>query len=476
MASYTWEQKVRAVERYLSCGGRALDVIRELGYPGCAGSLLRWVRAMAPGGREAVRRRPVPRGVREALLEACASGAMTQTEAAGLAGVDPSAVAHWKRRMSLEGREPVMRDGDAPMDARVELERVRVELERARAELERTRAELAALAAGLERDRAESRELGIELALRRGALELVGKGRGADPENLTRREKAILVRGTSEAFGLPVAVLLARVGLARSTYFHQLRAMARPDRDEGLLALVREAFENSGRRYGYRRVWLELRGAGIVVSAKRVMRLMTRHGLVPPLKRARRYSSYRGEIGGGAPANLVNRDFHAEAPNRLWVTDITEFRIPAGKAYLSPVIDCHDGMPVAWTIGTRPDAELANRMLREACSTLGDGERPVIHSDRGCHYRWPGWIGICEEHGLTRSMSAKGCSPDNAAAEGFFGRLKQEFFHERDFTGVTMDEFIRRLDEYMVWYRDERIKLEYGTSITRRRHQLGLVA
>ena len=89
-----------------------------------------------------------------------------------------------------------------------------------------------------------------------------GKRRGADPENLTRREKAILVRGTSEAFGLPVAVLLARVGLARSTYFHQLRAMARPDRDEGLLALVREAFENSGRRYGYRRVWLELRGRG----------------------------------------------------------------------------------------------------------------------------------------------------------------------------------------------------------------------
>ena len=62
VASYTWEQKVRAVERYLSCGGRALDVIRELGYPGCVGSLLRWVRAMAPGGREAVRRRPVPRG------------------------------------------------------------------------------------------------------------------------------------------------------------------------------------------------------------------------------------------------------------------------------------------------------------------------------------------------------------------------------------------------------------------------------
>ena len=65
-------------------------------------------------------------------------------------------------------------------------------------------------------------------------------------------------------------------------------------------------------------------------------------------------------------------------------------------------------------------------------------------------------------------MSAKGCSPDNAAAEGFFGRLKQEFFHKRSFRGVT-------IDEYMVWYRDKRIKTEYGMSIMDKRIQLGLV-
>ena len=172
----------------------------------------------------------------------------------------------------------------------------------------------------------------------------------------------------------------------------------------------------------------------------------------------------------------MNRDFHATAPNRLWVTDITEFRIPAGKVYLSPVIDCHDGMPVAWTIGTSPNAALANGMLRDACATPRPGETPIIHSDRGCHYRWPEWIRICTEHGLTRSMSAKGCSPDNAAAEGFFGRLKQEFFHKRSFRGVTIDEFTAMLDEYMVWYRDKRIKTEYGMSIMDKRIQLGLVA
>ena len=145
-----------------------------------------------------------------------------------------------------------------------------------------------------------------------------------------------------------------------------------------------------------------------------------------------------------------------------WVTDLTEFSIPAGKACPSPVIDCHDGMPVAWTIGTSPDSALANGMLADACSTLKDGEKPIIHSDRGCHYRWPEWIRICKEHGLTRSTGAKGCGPDNAAAEGFFGRSKQEFFHKRSFAGVSMDGFINMLDDYMVWYRDRRIKTESG--------------
>lgn len=147
------------------------------------------------------------------------------------------------------------------------------------------------------------------------------------------------------------------------------------------------------------------------------MRLMTRHGLVPLFKSAKRYSSYKGELTK-APANLVNRDFHAERPNMLWVTDLTEFSIPAGKAYLSPVIDCYDGMPVAWTIGTSPNAALDNGMLADACSTLKDGEKPIIHSDRGCHYRWPEWIRICKDNNLTRSMSAKGCSPDNGPRRG----------------------------------------------------------
>lgn len=63
------------------------------------------------------------------------------------------------------------------------------------------------------------------------------------------------------------------------------------------------------------------------------------------------------------------------------MTDITEFHIPDGKVYLSPVIDCFDGLPVAWTIGTSPNAELVNTMLDIAITTLKNGERPIMHSD-----------------------------------------------------------------------------------------------
>ena len=287
------------------------------------------------------------------------------------------------------------------------------------ARLARLQARLDELDADVERQRREKKEPDIEIAIRKGTLELLGKEPGADPENPAGHEKTLLVKQTSEKLGVTAGSLLPVVGVARGTYHCQPDAMKRPDKDSGLLELVREAFENSKRRYGYKRVHLELRGMGIVASAKRIMGLMTRHGLVPLSRSAKRHGSYKGELTK-APANLVDGDFHAERPNMPWVTNLTEFSIPAGKACPSPVIDCHDGMPVAWTIGTSPDSALANGMLADACSTLKDGEKPIIHPDRGCHYRWPEWIRIRKDNNLTRSTGAKGCSPDNAAAEGFF--------------------------------------------------------
>ena len=276
-------------------------------------------------------------------------------------------------------------------------------------------------------------------------------------------------------------------GMAKSSYEYARSAQAKGE-TEGRAAArkaVIEAFEASGGTYGYRRACAQASadaGDGAAIGERTVRGIMRDGGLVAcAARKKRRHSSYEGEISE-APENLLRDErgrhhFRSNKPNELWITDVTEFRIPAGKAYLSPIVDCFDGMPPSWSISTSPDAEMANSSLLGACKRLGEGDHPKIHSDRGCHYRWPGWIRICDENGLVRSMSRKGCSPDNARCEGFFGRLKIEFFHGCDWAGVTLEEFMDMLDAYLRWYRDVRIKgdLDYRSPMQHRR-DLGLLA
>lgn len=82
----------------------------------------------------------------------------------------------------------------------------------------------------------------------------------------------------------------------------------------------------------------------------------------------------------------------------------------------------------------------------------------MIHSDRDGHYRWPGWLERVNAAGLIRSMSRKGCSPDNAACEGFFGRLKTEMYYGRKWSGITPEKFMQQVDACIRWYNERRIK------------------
>ena len=116
-------------------------------------------------------------------------------------------------------------------------------------------------------------------------------------------------------------------------------------------------------------------------------------------------------------------------------------------------------------------------MLDAAIETVAEGtEKPIVHSDRGGHYRWPGWLSRAAKANLIRSMSRKACSPDNAACEGFFGRLKTEMFYPRDWRSTTIAQFIEELDTYIRWYNEKRIKISLGyLSPIEYRKGLGLV-
>lgn len=81
-------------------------------------------------------------------------------------------------------------------------------------------------------------------------------------------------------------------------------------------------------------------------------------------------------------------------------------------------------------------------MLKTAISELKEGQTPIVHTDRGGYYRWNGWIELMDKAGLSRSMSKKRCSSDNAASEGFFGRLKNEMFYGKSWIGISIEQFI----------------------------------
>lgn len=453
---YSTEQKQIAVEHYLSHGRNFAGTTRTLGYP-CRAVLAAWVYELRPD----IRKRLVsnapnapssPVLKQTAVIELCTRNEGARVIAEKI-GVSRPTLYNWKNK--LLGRE-----APASMKRHKNLAAVPE-----RAELEQQ----------LESLRRDIRQLQLERDILKKANELLKKGLGIDPRLLSNREKTTLVDALRQIYALPE--LLAVLDLARSSYFYHRARLLLADKYAGVRGVITDIFELNYRCYGYRRIRAALGKQQVFISEKVVRRLMRQEGLAASSARRRRYGSYQGEIGP-APENLVNRDFRAAAPNKKWLTDITEFQIPAGKVYLSPVIDCFDGLVVSWSIGTRPDAELVNTMLDAAIETVADSEhQPMVHSDRGAHYRWPGWLSRMRDAKLIRSMSRKGCSPDNAACEGFFGRLKTELFYPRAWQATSIEQFIEAVDSYIRWYNAKRIKISLGSlSPLEYRESLGRVA
>lgn len=321
--------------------------------------------------------------------------------------------------------------------------------------------------------KAQMQDMQLEIDILKETINVLKKDPDIDQSALSNREKAVIIDVLKNSYSLPL--LLQKLQLSKSSYYYQEQSLQKEDKYTLLRVRVIELFTENKGRYGYRRIHALLKRENIIVSEKVIRRIMKEEQLVVKIKRTRKYNSYQGEISP-AVDNLINRNFSASKPNEKWLTDITEFAIPAGKVYLSPIVDCFDGLHVNWNIGTSPDALLVNSMLDDAAKLLSVGEKPIIHSDRGVHYRWPGWIDRMEKNGFIRSMSKKGCSPDNSACEGVFGRIKNEMFYNTDWSGVNISEFIGILNDYLYWYNEKRIKKSLGyLSPIEYRHRLGLV-
>ncbi len=199
--------------------------------------------------------------------------------------------------------------------------------------------------------------------------------------------------------------------------------------DTQLLILIRAIHRESKGRYGWPRVWEELRDRGIPAGKERVRKLMQAHGI-----RARHKRKYKATTDSKhnlpvAP-NLLNQNFETSRPDQVWNADITFIPTGEGWLYLAAVLDLHTRMIVGWAMGSTMTRQLVIDALRMAWFRRRPRAGLIHHSDRGSQYASHDYQQLLKDCGTQPSMSRQGNCWDNAPMESFFNSLKNECTHQ----------------------------------------------
>ena len=196
--------------------------------------------------------------------------------------------------------------------------------------------------------------------------------------------------------------------------------------------LLRQAWEDSGKVYGYRKLHDDLLDQGETCCPNRVARLASLAGIRARIGYKRRPGSY-----GGKPSRVVDntlaRQFDVAAPDKTWVTDITYIRTQEGFAYLAVVIDLYSRRVVGWSMQNRQTTDLVLQALLMAVWRRKPKGKVLIHSDQGSQFTSIDWASFLKAHNLEHSMSRRGNCHDNAVVESFFNLLKRERVRRRTY-------------------------------------------
>jgi transposase InsO family protein len=264
------------------------------------------------------------------------------------------------------------------------------------------------------------------------------------------------MRGT---FGVePVCRVL---GVPVSTYYARRNRTpsARAVRDAELVGEIHAARAGYRRVYGARRTWRELARRGVRAGRDRVARLMRTAGLCG-VRRGRGVRTTTAEAAAERARDLVERRFVAEAPNRLWVADITYLRTYAGFCYLAVILDVFSRRIVGWQIATHMRAQLVLDALEMAVALRDLDGRLVAHSDRGSQYTSLRYTDRLDELGIDPSVGSRGDAYDNAMAEAFVATFKAELVGGRAFQSFEHAE--RETLRWIGFYNHERLHEQLG--------------
>lgn len=245
--------------------------------------------------------------------------------------------------------------------------------------------------------------------------------------------------------------------VSRSGYYNWVKRIDRADKDEPVMAWIKQCQEKTKQTYGYRRVqiWLQ-KVAGIYINHKAVLRIMNKYDLLAAVRRRRRHIPFGQSLH--RYKNLLDRNFSATSPNKKWVTDITYIHTKQGILYLSVIKDLYDGFIVGYNTSTVLSNSLVLKTVKDAIKKEKIAGELALHSDQGFQYTSQAYFNLTKEYCIKPSMSRKGNPLDNAPIESFFATLKTECI--RRAKPAIYEDARLLIDQYIHYYNYERIQLK----------------
>jgi putative transposase len=238
----------------------------------------------------------------------------------------------------------------------------------------------------------------------------------------------------AEKASYPISLLCRVLKVSRSGYYDwKDRSLSKRAKENALLTeRIREIHERSRGIYGYPRVHAELRALGVRCCRKRVARLMRETGLQGCRRGPKKRTTRRDKHAIPAP-DLVNRDFCATAPDRIWTADIAYVHTQEGFLYLAFILDVYSRKVVGWSMATHLRTELVVDALEMALWRRNPDVGLIHHTDRGAQYTALSFGKRLEDAGIVASMGRTGSALENAISEAFVASLKCELLHRHRF-------------------------------------------
>jgi len=232
--------------------------------------------------------------------------------------------------------------------------------------------------------------------------------------------------------------------------------------DQRLVGLIKQSWLESGGVYGYRKITSDLRDLGERCGKHRVYRLMRTEGLRSQTGYRRRKGHY-SKPAVVAPNRLEQR-FDVQAPNQIWVTDITYVRTHEGWLYLAVVLDLFSRQIVGWSMQSRMETDLALSALLMAVWRRQPRSPVTIHSDQGSQFSSHEWQSFLKAHNLVASMSRRGNCHDNAVAESFFQLLKRERIRRKIY--ASREEARQDIFDYIEMFYNSKRRHGYANDVS----------